>query len=454
MLRLRRSMVVLLIICLGIMVLSACSSKKSNEPGSSEGAASESSASASQEENKGDGKKIEIKYWRHDFAPEVDAIKKLIKTFEEKNPNVTVKMEVIPYGDYETKIRTALAAGSPPDIIGLDGPTLAAYAHQDAVIPLDKYMDMDGNKEDIAAPVLESLTYKGKIYAAPLNDASIGMFYNKKLFEKNGIELPSKDPQQAWTWDQVLKAAQKINDPANKIYGIDPGWGLGEGEGSTFVKLPFIWQAGGEILSPDGTQVKGFLDSPESKKGLAFFSSLYNEYKVAAKELPPEAFETGKLGIIVNGPWAISGFATSHPEFKLGEDWDIAPLWKDAKQVTPNGSWNMAITKGSKHPDEAWMFVNWVTGVEGAKVWYQETKNLPARLSTASAFPELSEYPMNIFVEQSSKFAHPRPVTPAYPVVTSSISKLFADIGVANRDIDEAVDEAVNTIDRALQKIK
>ncbi len=452
MLRWRRTAVMLLTVCLGVAPLSACSSKTNS--GDNGSASPSVSASESQGESQGDGKKVEIKYWRHDFAPEVATLKKMIQAFEKENPTIKVKMEVIPYGDYETKIRTALAAGNPPDVIGLDGPTLAAYAHQEAVIPLDKYMEIDGNKEDIAAPVLESLTYKGQIYAAPLNDASIAMFYNKKLFEKNGVELPSKNPNEPWTWEQVLQAAQKINDPKNKIYGIDPGWGLGEGEGSTFVKLPFIWQAGGEILSPDGTEVKGYLDSPESKKALSFFASLYNEYKVAPKETPPEAFETGKLGIIVNGPWAISGFASSHPEFKLGENWDIAPLWNDAKQVTPNGSWNMAITKGSKHPDEAWKFVSWVTGVEGAKMWYQETKNLPARLSTASAIPELTEYPMNIFVEQSSKFAHPRPVTPAYPVITTSISKLFADLGVANRNVDDAVNEAVATIDKALQKYK
>ncbi|WP_372633079.1 sugar ABC transporter substrate-binding protein [Cohnella sp.] len=451
MLRLRKMMIVLLIACFGIALLSACSTKGSGGENAGAGGASHGT---SVEPNKGDGKKVEIRYWRHDFAPEVQTLWKMIQSFEAQNPNIKVKMEVIPYGDYETKIRTALAAGNAPDVIGLDGPTLAAYAHQGAVIPLDAYFEADGNKEDIAAPVLASLTYKDQIYAAPLNDASIGMFYNKKLFEKNGIELPSKDPNQAWTWEQVLQAAQKINDPANKVYGIDPGWGLGEGEGSTFVKLPFIWQAGGEILSPDGTEVKGYLDSPESKRALSFFSSLYNEYKVAPKEIPPEAFETGKLGIVVNGPWAISGFATSHPDFKLGEDWDIAPLWKDAKQVTPNGSWNMAITKDSKQPDAAWKFVNWVTGVEGAKFWYQETKNLPARLSTASAIPELTEYPMNIFVEQSSKFAHPRPVTPAYPVITTAVSKLFADLGVAGRNVDEAVAEAVAAIDKALEKYR
>jgi fructooligosaccharide transport system substrate-binding protein len=113
----------------------------------------------------------------------------------------------------------------------------------------------------------------------------------------------------------------------------------------------------------------------------------------------------------------------------------------------------MAITNASKHHDEAWLFVNWVTGVEGAKVWYEETKNLPARISTAEAFPELKEYPMNIFVEQSNKFAHPRPVTPAYPAVTTAISKLFADVGIANMNVDDAVAEAVDKIDRAIKKV-
>ncbi len=449
----KKASVLLLAICMIVSVLAACSSGKSN--GASSGSGGEPSASKSADNSKAsDGKQVEIVYWRHDFKPEIDTLKKLIQTFEEANPGIKVKMEAIPYGDYETKLRTALGAGNPPDIMGIDGPNLAAYAHQDALLSLDDYLDADGNKDDIAPPVLQSLTYNGHVYAAPQNDASIGMFYNKKLFEKNGVALPSKDPSQPWTWEQVLDAATKINDPKNKIYGIDPAWGLGIDEGSTFVKMPFIWQAGGEILSPDGTQVKGFLDSPESRKGLEFFSSLYNVHKVAAKELPPEPFETGKVGIIVNGPWAISGITSTHPEFKLGEDWDIAPLWRDAKQVTPNGSWNMGIAKASKHPDEAWKFVNWVTGVEGAKVWYQETKNLPARLSTAEAFPELTQYPMNIFVEQSSKFAHPRPVTPAYPVVTTSVSKLFVDLGAANRNLDEALTEAVNTIDKELQKYR
>jgi len=401
------------------------------------------------------GETVELKFWRHDFAPEAESLNKLIASFEEQHPNIKVKMELIPNDQYETKIRTAFAGGNPPDMIAVDGPTLASYAHQGVLLPLDEYMNKDGNKDDIAKPVLESLIYDGKIYAAPNNDASLAMFYNKKMFEAKGIPLPSKNPDEAWTWDQMLDAAKKLNDPANSVYGWNPTpWGFAGHEGAPFSEMVFLWQAGGEILSPDMTTAKGYLDSPENKKALEFWDSLYNKEKVAPKELPQDAFANGKVAINIDGPWAFGNLEANFPNFKLGEDYDVAPLWKDAKQVTPNGSWNMAITAKTEHPAEAWAFLNWVTGVEGSKQWYEDTKNLPARLSTADAFQELKEYPMDIFVQQSAKYAQPRPVTPAYPAISEAIRLLFEDVGLGGSDVDSALKKAVDRIDKGIAQVK
>lgn len=398
---------------------------------------------------------VELKFWRHDFAPEAESLNKMIASFEEKYPNIKVKMELIPNDQYETKIRTSLAGGNPPDIMALDGPTLASYAHQGALLPLDDYMNKDGDKDDIAKPVLESLTYNGKIYAAPNNDASLALFYNKKMFEAKGIPFPSKNPDEAWTWEQMLDAAKKLNDPANGVYGWNPTpWGFAGHEGAPFSEMVFLWQAGGEILSPDDKTAKGYLDSAENKKALEFWNTLYNVEKVAPKELPQDAFANGKVAMNVDGPWAFGSLEQNFPDFKLGEDYDVAPLWKDAKQVTPNGSWNMAITAKTQHPDEAWLFLNWVTGIEGSKHWYEDTKNLPARLSTAEAFAELKEYPMNIFVEQSAKYAHPRPVTPAYPAVSEAIRLLFEDVGLGGVSVDDALKKAVDKIENGIAQVK
>lgn len=433
-----------LAIILTIGISAGCSgtnNKKENT--NKEGNAGGSSSSSNE--------KVTIKYWRHDNDAEVKALNQLIASFQKQYPNITVKMEIIPYGDYETKIRTALAGGSAPDIMGVDGPFIASYAHQEAIIPLDDYFAQDGDLEDITKPVQESLTYNDKLWAAPLNDASVAMFYNKKLFQEKGIPFPSENPDEAWTWEQVLDAAKKINDPAKGIVGWDPAWGIGPGEGSAFVKMSLLWQAGAELLSPDGKTADGYLNSPEGKRALTFFNDLYNGSKVAAKELPPESFESGKMGIMMNGPWHLPQLTNNFPDFT---DWAVAPLWKDKMQVTPMGSWNMAITKQSKHPDEAWKFVNWVTGKEGAKVWYEITKNLPARISTAEAFPELQEYPLNIWVKQSSSYAKPRPASPAYPSISKAFTELFEEVALANKDIDDALNSAVEKIDKAIANVK
>lgn len=397
---------------------------------------------------------VELTFWRYSYLTEDEAMQKLIDDFEAENPNIKIKFELYPNDQYETKIRTALSGQSAPDIMAIDAPTIASYADSGAIIPLDEYMnDPEYQKDDIFAPVLEAMTYDEKIWAAPNNDASVAMFYNIKMFEEAGIDVPSQNPDEAWTWDQVLEAAKKLNDPDSGVYGWSPTpWGFAGHEGTPFAQQPFLWQAGAEILNDENTTASGYLDSEEAKKAVEFFQSLYNEHNVSPKELPEDAFPNEKVAIHADMPNAFSYFAENYPDFKLGEDYGVAPLWKDEKQVTPNGSWNMAITSQSEHPDEAWEFIKYVTGVEGSKVWYELTNNVPARQTTVDAFEELNEYPLNIFVQQSANYAKPRPVTPDYPVISESIRLMFEAVALGNATVDDAVAEAVEKINAAVEK--
>jgi fructooligosaccharide transport system substrate-binding protein len=398
---------------------------------------------------------VVITHWRYENDNETKSIQKLIESFQKEYPYITVKLELIPYEQYETKIRTALAGGNAPDIMAVDAPTIASYASQDAIIPLDDYVNEDGKKDDILKPVLEGLTYQGKIYAAPHQDHSLAFFYNKKMFEDKGIPLPSQNPEEAMTWEQLLEVTQKLTDSAKGVYGINPIFkGFTGGEAPPYGEMPWIWQAGGEIISPDGTTANGYLNSDESKRALEYIRALYNDHKVAPKELPVDAFPNGKVAIDIQSPGYLNSLKNKYPDFKLGVDYDIMPLAMGVKRASPMGSWNLAITSQSEHPKEAWMFVNWVTGVEGSKQWYQDTGNLPARLSTIESVPELNEYPLNIFAYQAVNNAHPRPVTPAYPTVSETIRNLFEEIGVGNLDVNEAAERAVQKIDAALAQVK
>ncbi|WP_410511339.1 sugar ABC transporter substrate-binding protein [Paenibacillus sp. BR2-3] len=394
--------------------------------------------------------KVKLTFWRNSGNDaENSAYDKLVASFNESHPNIKVEMSPIPYADYDTKLRTSIASGNPPDIMAIDGPNMASYAQAGALQPLTAFFKKDGNLEDIPESTIATYTYKNEIYMAPLTESSIAMFYNKKLFEARGIPLPSKNPEEPWTWDQVLEAAKKVNDPGNGVYGIDPAQGFGNAGGTAYFKYPIIWQFGGEVMSADGTTSKGYLDKPETKKALQFFSDLYNKDKVSSLEYPPDPFPNGQLAITIDGSWSLANYADKFPNFKLGVDYDIAPLPKVVTQAVANGSWSLAISSKSKNADAAWQFVNWVTGQEGSKIYCSITKDIPARYSVAKEFPELNEYPKNIFVVQNQKFGRPRPITPIFPQMSEAVNKMIEEVTISGRNIDAAVSDAINKIDKA-----
>ncbi|MBW5449227.1 extracellular solute-binding protein [Cohnella sp. CFH 77786] len=432
-----------------ILTLAAACSKSGGEQ------APASSNQPQEEQSSPKAETVTLKFWRPSGNDQENgAIDKLIANFEAANPGIKVELENIPFDNYETKIRTALAGNNAADIIAIDAPTMPSYVSAGALYDLTSFMEADANLSDIPDGIVESMKYNGKIYLAPINEANIAMFYNKKMFEAKGIPLPSKNVDEAWTWDQVLDAAKKLNDPAAGVVGIDPADGFGGGEGPAYFKTPILWQFGAEVLSPDGSTAKGYLDSNEAKEALRFYQSLYQGSKVASLELPPDPFPTGKLAISVNGIWALGHFKNNFPDFKLGEDWDIAPLPKMKRQAMANGSWTFGITANSKHPQEAWKFINYMTNTEGAKIYAEMTGVMPVRYSVVDQIPAMKEYPYTVFVGQTQKFSRPRPVTPAYPAVSAAIRELFADVGQGNRDVDAAAADAVKKIDTALKSLK
>jgi ABC-type glycerol-3-phosphate transport system substrate-binding protein len=382
------------------------------------------------------------------------AYEELVADFEAAHPHIKINMQSMHWAhEYELRLRTELVAGNHPDIMAIDSPNLALYANAGALLSLDPYMKEEGNINDLLEPTLSGLTFEGEIYLAPIVESSIALFYNKHLFKEAGIPYPSDDPNDPLTWDEVLEIAQQISNPELEVYGIDPAQGFGDGEGPAYFKMPLLWQFGADVLSPDLTTADGHLNSKEALEALQFFQDLYKKHLVTAVEMPPAAFETNKLAMTILGSWHLSELER-YPGFDLGEDFGIAPLPMAEYQVAPNGGWAFGISSKSKYPDEAWGFIKFMTGFEGAKKFAEITGDLPARYSVANDLPELNEYPRNIFVQQGQNYSRNRPVTPAYPVVSEAIKTLFEEVGIEGKDVEAAANDAVKKINRGLEEIQ
>lgn len=413
-----------------------------------------SSGEKDQAEIENDDKdKIQLTFWRNDGTNlENKAYKEIISAFESAHPDIKINMVSVPYGDYELRLRTEIAAGNQPDVMSIDSPNLALYADSGWLLSIDSYMRSEGDIEDIPSATLEGLIYKGEIYLSPIVESGVALFYNKHLFKKAGLPFPSEEPDNPMTWDEVLEIAKKINNPSENVFGIDPAQGFSDGESPAYFKMPLLWQFGADVLSPDATTADGYLNSNEALEALQFYQDLYQKHKVAAVELPPDPFITGKLAMTVMGSWSLADFEKNVPEFKLGEDFGIAPLPKDKNQVVPNGGWSLGISQKSKYPDEAWEFIQYATSYEGSKKYVELTGDIPARYSVSKEFPELQTYPKNIFVQQAQKYSKNRPVTPAYPVVSEAIKKLFEDIGIGGENVESAAAKAVEKINKGLKE--
>ncbi|WP_121613688.1 ABC transporter substrate-binding protein [Mesobacillus foraminis] len=399
-------------------------------------------------------KQVQLTFWRNKGNDsENKAYEELVKAFEKANPDIKIKMKLIHYSDYEIKLRTEIATGTPPDIMAIDSPTLALYAHAGALLSIDNVMKKEGNIEDFPASTLEGLKFNNQIYLAPIAESSIALFYNKHVLKRAEVPFPSPDPKKPMLWEEVVEAAKKISDPEKGIVGIDPAQGFGDGEAPAYFKMPFLWHFGADVLSPDAATASGYLDSKEALKALEFFQDLYHEHGVATVEMPPDAFEKGKLGMTVLGSWRVKDFERNG-DFILGRDFGVAPLPKGRYQAAPNGGWALGISAKTDHPEEAWKFIKYVTGYEGMKKYVTITGDLPARSSVAKDIPELNQYPLNIFINQTLRHSKNRPVTPAYPVVSHAIRTLFEDVGLGGKDVRSSAKEAVEKINVGIKEFQ
>ncbi len=395
---------------------------------------------------------IELMFWRNSGTKlENTAYKELITAFEAAHPTIKVNLVAIPYGDYELRLRTEIAAGNPPDIMAIDSPNLAVYANSGSLLSIDEQMRSEGNIADFPTTTMNGLIYQNEIYLAPIVESGVALFYNKHLFKKAGIPFPAKD--KPMSWDEVVDIAQQLNDPSNNVYGIDPAQGFSDGESPAYFKLPILWQFGAEVLSPDGTTADGYINSEQALEALQFYQDLYHKHEIAMVELPQDPFVEGNLAMTVMGSWTLADYEKNDSAFKLGIDYGIAPLPMAKKQVVPNGGWSLGISTKSNYPAEAWEFIEYVTSYEGSKKYVEITGDIPARYSVAEEFPELQEYPKNIFVHQAQNHSKNRPVTPAYPVVSVAIKELFEDVGIGGKDVEESVLKAVEKINNGLRVI-
>ena len=141
----------------------------------------------------------------------------MVKAFESANPDVKVKVDIVDYNNYYTKLNTQLASGDAPDVFEVGYENFVSYAAKNTLKDLTPIIAKDTTfkPEIYKGLAYDSFKYSGKQYGVVESFSDVVLFYNKDLFDKKQVEYPKAD----WTWKQELEAAQKLTDAKSGVWG-------------------------------------------------------------------------------------------------------------------------------------------------------------------------------------------------------------------------------------------
>ncbi len=286
-----------------------------------------------------------------------------IPEFERQNPGIKVRFHH--FEDYPNRVLLSHAGDIAPDVIREGYETGMAWTRRGLNLPLDKYIDgPDGiDRRDFIPMLWDGLEHKGETYGVPQDINVLGLFYNKALFDKAGMAYPTAD----WTWDDLKRAVDKLTidkdgDGRPEQKGLDMAWGAG-------MFRPFLYQAGGRFWDGD----KAVFDSPEGAEALRYYRSLMKAYSLTRSNQgrgglgPDKFFQTGNVAMYIDGSWMTPSISKGAPDLRFG----VAPLPRGKQVLSVSGSCVWGIDKNSKHPDEAWKLLKFLSSEWALKKYWQ-----------------------------------------------------------------------------------
>ena len=311
----------------------------------------------------GEGGKLEVVSFYPEGAPDYENLVSIDKGFAEEHDGAKVEL-VFGGGQNAPNIQARWRAGNPPEVnVGFFGPTAEAqaYAREGQVRDLTDAMDedlpgTDGSWRDAILPsVLPWVSMDDRIYAIPRELTVVNFFYNKRLFEQNGLEPPR-------TWPQFLEVCRKLKAAGVAplaVTGTFPGYmqfyldylllrhvGAEPVEQAiagkrSFASLPGVHEAAADLeqLVRSGAFMDGFQGTDFTAAQLAFFQ--------------------GKAAMILMGSWLVGEMKASIPDdFELGTfPFPSVPGGAGDQDGIFGGVNVMVVAEQSKNPD---LGVDWL----------------------------------------------------------------------------------------------
>jgi multiple sugar transport system substrate-binding protein len=390
--------------------------------------------------------RVNIVLWHGYVDVEGKALADAAKRFNATHSKIHVTVQNYGNADYALqKVLTAIRGGSYPDIVYLYGSWAANMARTPKAVDVAPLIKDDPsiNWNDFWPAERQAVTVGDKIIGVPALVDNLALVYNKKLFDQAHIPYPTAD----WTWDDFRNAAQRLTDPASKQFG----WAyVADGSEDTVWRFDaLLWQAGGDILTPDQTHAA--FNSPAGVKAATLLQQMAtvdrSVYLDNGNGTYANLFNSGKIAMLFTGPWDLSGF----PDVEYGIQ--ILPGDQNHQTISGPDQWVM-LDNGDDRRSAAWTFLKWFTSTEQATQWSIATGDLPIRASQTQS-PDYPKYTSKYkgvatFVDNEKNAVKARPVLASYNEISQAMGQAIQAVLLGKAQPKAALDQAAQQVDEIL----
>jgi ABC-type glycerol-3-phosphate transport system substrate-binding protein len=305
--------------------------------------------------------RIVLDYWEKWTRHEGDAMERIVDAFNQSQKRIWVRYIVV--SDIGQKSLVSIAGGRPPDLIGLYSLNVPSYAEAGAILPLDDLARAAGMSLERYTPgVRRVMVHKGRWWATVNTAGSIALYYNRAAFRDAGLD-PDRPPRTIAELDMAHRKLLRTGESGGKgelrrvgFLHREPGW------------WSWLWanHFGGRVYD-DGTG-RATVDSPEGIRAMEWMQTYASELGVERLKrfaesfgnyfTPENPFLTGKVAMIVQGPWIANLIEQFKPDF----DYGVAPFPTEHGYApdAPVGLIDtdvLVIPRGAKRPDAAMEFI-------------------------------------------------------------------------------------------------
>lgn len=387
----------------------------------------------------------EVVFWA--FGAEGENVQKLIPGFERLNPDISVRVQMIPWNAAHEKLLTAYAGQSLPDMCQLGNTWIPEFQLLKAIEPLDRWIQESPMVKDSSyfPGIWDTNVLDSVVYGIPWYVDTRVMFYRSDLLARAGY------PKGPRSWTEWFDVSERLRKTATSPYHY-----------AMFFSTNNEWV--GPVIM--GLQRKSALLKDHNTRGdfsgREFTGAMHDFHRFFTNGWAPvkttqiinvfQAFEEGVFAMYITGPWNIGEFRKRLPP-GLQDKWMTAPL------PGPDGNIGVSLAGGSSlvmfasstHKTEVWRLIEYLSRPEVQLQFYQITGDLPPRVEAWQDSSLMKNIYAAAFYQQL-KHVVATPKIPEWEQIAQKVREYAELVSMDALSVESAMAALDKDVDQILEK--